>query len=135
MGVDVVAWEGCDEVVEDAARLPFADASFDTVSFLAYLNHIPNRADALREAYRVLRPGGRLIVTMITPRLGRFIHLWRRPHDPDERERHIDPEHELLGMAPRGLLGLIERAGFTAVRRRRFVLGLNNLFLAERGAA
>jgi|SRR5579875_740613 len=48
----------------DAERLPFPDASFDRVHSNGVLHHTPNMPLALREARRVLRPGGeaRIIV-------------------------------------------------------------------------
>src|SRR5690242_3708582 len=49
----------------DAARLPFADGSFDAVLFRDLLHHLPDRARALDEARRVLKPGGRL--TLVEP--------------------------------------------------------------------
>jgi ubiquinone/menaquinone biosynthesis C-methylase UbiE len=48
----------------DAARpLPFNDASFDAVTCIDAINHIYNRLDVLREWYRALRPGGRILFT------------------------------------------------------------------------
>ena len=44
----------------DAQALPFADEAFDAVVVAFGLLHLPRPADCLREAFRVLRPGGRL---------------------------------------------------------------------------
>lgn len=48
--------------VADFCATPFADASFDVVWALESSCHALNKADFLREAYRLLRPGGRLVV-------------------------------------------------------------------------
>lgn len=45
--------------VADAQDLPFADNSFDVVIANHMLYHVPDRARALAEIHRVLRPGGR----------------------------------------------------------------------------
>ncbi|MBA3449605.1 MAG: class I SAM-dependent methyltransferase [Chloroflexia bacterium] len=46
----------------DAATLPFADASFDTVAVSLALCTIPDPAQALREVSRVCRPDGRVVL-------------------------------------------------------------------------
>ena len=46
----------------DAQELPYQDGSFDAVILIATLGEIPDQDAALREAARVLRPEGRLIV-------------------------------------------------------------------------
>lgn len=132
VGVDVEAWKGCDVVIEDAADLPFKKGEFDTVSYLACLNHIPNREESVKDAARVLKEDGQIIITMITPRMGKFIHWWRFRNDPDHQERHIDHEHELMGMSPKQINSILANAGFTKVKRKRFVYGLNNIFIATR---
>lgn len=53
-----------------AGRLPFVSDSFDTVSMLDVLEHVPGPEKALLEADRVLRPGGRLILSV--PHRGAF---------------------------------------------------------------
>lgn len=132
VGVDVAEWKGCDIVITDAAKLPFKKAEFDTVSYLACLNHIPNRDESLKDAARVLKKDGRIIITMITPKMGSFIHWWRFRNDPDHQERHIDHEHELMGMSPSHIKQILAEAGFTSVKRKRFVYGMNNIYIAQR---
>ncbi|NUB44904.1 bifunctional demethylmenaquinone methyltransferase/2-methoxy-6-polyprenyl-1,4-benzoquinol methylase UbiE [Fertoebacter nigrum] len=49
-------------VVGDAMALPFAANTFDTYTISFGIRNVTRVADALAEAYRVLRPGGRLMV-------------------------------------------------------------------------
>ncbi|MFO1174872.1 MAG: bifunctional demethylmenaquinone methyltransferase/2-methoxy-6-polyprenyl-1,4-benzoquinol methylase UbiE [Paracoccaceae bacterium] len=51
-----------DWVVGDAMALPFASGSFDVYTISFGIRNVTRIADALVEAYRVLRPGGRLMV-------------------------------------------------------------------------
>ncbi len=54
-------------VVADSARLPFPPASFDGVVLHHAMEAAVNRRGVLREAARVLRPGGRLLVLSFNP--------------------------------------------------------------------
>ena len=49
-------------VVGDAMALPFPDASFDVYTISFGIRNVTRIEDALAEAFRVLRPGGRLMV-------------------------------------------------------------------------
>lgn len=46
-----------------AERLPFEDSSFDAITCIDAINHLPNRPRVLEEWRRVLKPGGRLLFT------------------------------------------------------------------------
>jgi SAM-dependent methyltransferase len=46
----------------DAGALPFSAASFDAVFCQLGLQYFPERQQAAREMYRILKPGGRLVV-------------------------------------------------------------------------
>lgn len=46
----------------DAENLPFADNEFDCVSIAFGLRNVTDKAKALRSMYRVLKPGGKLLI-------------------------------------------------------------------------
>lgn len=73
--------------------LPFADASFDTVSLLAVLEHLEHPETVLQEILRVLRPGGAVLLTVPTV--------------------HAKPVLEFLGFR----LGVISREGVADHKR------------------
>jgi len=128
-GVDVYDWDGPDLIVPDTSRLPFAPRSFDTISFVACLNHIPNRFDALQEAGRVLKPGGRVIITNLTPVVSMVWHklaFW----DADQHERGMKAG-EVWGFSDRQLRELLDQAGFRCVKKVGFMWRLNHLYVFE----
>ncbi len=51
--------------------LPFSDGTFDRVLIVDALHHFRNQGQAIDEALRVLRPGGRLAIE--EPDIGRFV--------------------------------------------------------------
>jgi len=62
----------------DAERLPFGDDTFDVVYSYGVMHHSPNTAQCVREAFRVLKPGGEArIMIYHHPSVTGFL-LWLR---------------------------------------------------------
>lgn len=89
---------GLDARSADARHLPFPDASFDLVLSTDAWEHVEEDDLVASEAYRVLRPGGRLLVTVPAG-----MDLWSG-HDLALGHHRRYERDELVGLA--------ERAGF-----------------------
>ena len=115
-----------DMQVGDATNLPYSDESFDTVVCTYGLCTIPDEAAAIREAKRVLRPGGRILLAehvrspnrlvrsiqrLLEPLAHRFggDHLLREPLD------HLESEGFKVNEVKRQKAGWVE---LTAARKR-----------------
>lgn len=99
----------------DALQLPFADRSFDVVAFSSVLHHIADRTAALREALRVLRPGGRVFAfdpNLLHPAMA----LFRHPSSPLYRPEGVSPDERPL--LPSQLARSFREAGLTDIRQR-----------------
>ena len=127
LGIDMHPREGVDTLIEDAGKLPFDDGSFDTVTCLAALNHIPNRLEFLKESHRILSLDGQIIVTMIPHGISKIWHGLRKPWDPDQHERGME-EGEEFGFSPAQMSELFRQAGFALSETRRFMLGINAIY-------
>lgn len=73
----------------DAKQLPFASELFDIVVSCETIEHVPEVQSAVREMFRVTRPGGRLLLT--TPNYANFMGLYelyarvRHPNRKDDQ--------------------------------------------------
>jgi SAM-dependent methyltransferase len=103
---------------------PFAEESFDVVVLLATLEHIHDKEPLARECRRLLRPGGRVIVTVPAPLVDRIIALLCRLHLADGMS--LEEHH---GFDPSATPAVFARHGFDLEHRSRFQLGLNFLFV------
>jgi len=81
VAVDVAPAPGLD-VLSMAAPLPFQSATFDTVLCTSVLEHVHDAEAAVSEIERILKPGGRLIVTVpfLYPTHEAPYDFWRTTH-------------------------------------------------------
>lgn len=141
-GIDLFEYDGMPKecFVENLKYFDFSDESFETVTFIANINHVPepDRDQELAEAYRVLKPGGNIIITMGNPlteiAAHKVIHTYDRifhtNYDMDtERGMEEDEEYYLLDSE---IIGRLKNAGFVQIKKRYFLTqwGLNHLFVA-----
>jgi len=125
-----------DWVVGDAMALPFEDNSFDVYTISFGIRNVTCPQEALNEAYRVLRPGGRLMVLEfsqvpnemmqkaydlysfnIIPRMGQLI-----ANDRDSYQYLVESIRKFPDQDT--FLGMVRKAGFGNAKYRNLSLGI-----------
>lgn len=123
-------------VTGDAMALPFEDSSFDVYTISFGIRNVTRIADALAEAFRVLRPGGRLMVLEfsqlpnpmlqkaydlysfnVIPRMGQTIAGDRDSYQYLVESIRNFPDQETFA-------GMIRQAGFEQVKYRNLSMGI-----------
>lgn len=104
----------------------------DVITMLAVLEHIPpaGQAALARCCHEMLTPGGRIVITVPSPRVDEILALLTRLRlvDGMSLEEHY-------GFQPANTLEIFPPPLFRLLRRASFQLGLNNLFAFERTEA
>ncbi len=131
-------------VCADAEALPLADGSTDAVSFAFGIRNVASPSGALREAHRVLRPGGRLVVLEFGQPKARWLRvaydLYSRTIIPrlggrlSGRGDAYQYLHDSIRqwMDPEALAGLMRETGFREVAYRSLAGGIAVLHVATR---
>jgi demethylmenaquinone methyltransferase/2-methoxy-6-polyprenyl-1,4-benzoquinol methylase len=123
-------------VLADAERLPFADASFDCLTIGFGLRNVTYKAAALASMYRVLKPGGQLLVLEFSkpvapglkplydaysfnllPLLGRLVAKDSASYQYLAESIRMHPDQETL-------LGMLAAAGFSQARYHNLTGGI-----------
>jgi SAM-dependent methyltransferase len=97
----------------DAQALPFADESFDVVVSCETIEHVPDVRKALREMWRVARPGAKLFLT--TPNYANLMGLYDLYARVRHPERRDDQPFDRRQWFPQ-IRGYVRRAGWTILR-------------------
>ena len=109
--------------IEDAAfDVP---EGFDAILLLAVWEHLHDPAALLVRARRWIEPGGRFIATTPAPAAHQVLELGSKM---GLLSRHADEEHEKLWSFAE-IEEIAGRTGWRMLRRRRFLLGANQLFV------
>lgn len=119
----------------DAQDLPFADASFDCITIAFGLRNVTDKDAALRSMYRVLKPGGKLLVLefsrpvaavkpaydlysfKVLPLLGRLVARDSDSYQYLAESIRMHPDQEAL-------LAMLQAAGFERVRYQNLAGGI-----------
>jgi ubiquinone/menaquinone biosynthesis C-methylase UbiE len=109
-------------------KLPLPDNEFDCILILAVLEHLEHPEEIIRECYRILRPGGRLIITIPT-NYSRPILLILAGLGLLSREEIFSHKHYF---SKKEVEDLLMNARFKKVVSRSYNLFLNSLFVFEK---
>jgi len=110
-------------------EIPLSDNSVDCVTMLAVLEHLIYPAAILKECFRILKNGGRLIITAPTPRAKFVLELLAyrlKLLDQTEIREHLN--YFSLNQIKDLLAGI----GFKIVAARQFEFGFNNFIIAQK---
>lgn len=128
----------------DGLNLPYPDESFDALTIAYGLRNFADYQQGLSEFYRLLRPGGRLVVLEFPPPpegpFGRLFSLYFTRLVPliggllsGRRSAYSYlPDSVLQFPQPQELAAMLYRAGFSQVRYRLQSLGVSAIHVGER---
>ncbi len=131
-------------VAGDAESIPFEDNTFDAESIAFVIRNCQNYQQGLREAFRVLKPGGRLFILEFSvpePRPIRFLYglyfnnllpIIGRIISKDHNAYRYLPQSVYAFPQPDTFINTMCHVGFQNVARLRLSFGIAGLFEGEK---
>lgn len=121
-----VGWHqnGIPIVVGIFSSAPFPERFFATITMFHVLEHLHDPASYIQTAWRLLKPGGRLIVQVPNASCWQFLLL-------GERWNGLDVPRHLIDFRASDIRGLLEENGFKVMRTKYFSLRDNPAGLAS----
>ena len=131
---------------EDCMNLSFPDGMFDAVTSAYGVRNFENLDKGLREIWRVLRPGGYLLIVELTPPpsfpMKQLFWLYARVVMPliGRLISHDNSAYTYLPASmeafpqPEKMEGILRKAGFSRIEWKRFTFGISTMYLAEKKA-
>ena len=113
----------------DITDIEIKDATVNNIICYHVLEHIPEDHKAIKELYRILKPGGQLLVQ--TPFKEGMIYENERIKTPEERLEHFGQEDHVRIYSVKGLAERLERPGFDVEIIKFSEAGENTLGLKE----
>lgn len=107
--------------------LPFKDGSFDVIVLLATIEHMQQKSVVAKEAKRLIRTGGWVVITVPSLFVDKILSILLRIGIIDGMS--LDEHH---GFSPDELPAIFMPEGFKLKMRQKFQFGLNNLYVFER---
>jgi 2-polyprenyl-3-methyl-5-hydroxy-6-metoxy-1,4-benzoquinol methylase len=99
---------GCPVHASTLQQAAFPSESFDVVTLMDVIEHVPGPKELVEEIYRILRPGG--ILFIVTPNFGSF---FMRLYGPTAYG--VWPEHHVVYFQPSTMTQLLQKVGFAKV--------------------
>lgn len=136
---DIVKFEKC-----DCSSMPYADASFDTITASFGVRNFENLLECYREMYRVITPGGKLCIIELSEPVNRvvlllfkfytrcIIPLTGRIVSSDKRAYSYLPESIAAVPQRSDMIDIIEKAGFRNGVFYPLTFGVCTIYIAEK---
>ena len=109
--------------------LPLPDNKFDCLLMMAVLEHMTLPREAIDEAFRILKPGGVLLLTTPSPEAKPILEFLAFKLRIISREEILDHKHYF---SKQELYQILTKAGFKKIEHHYFELGLNQFIVAQK---